>query len=211
MLAGELFRRIEGRSLTAFIAEELAGPLGLDLSLGLPASQEARRAEMIAPPELATSNMAADLNPSQVAAYTNPVIEPLLPNTAAWRACELVSANGFSNARSLARLFGEVAAGRLLSPQTLAQATQLRISGVDEVLGVPAGWGAGFLLNTDGLYGPSAATFGHSGWGGSFAMVDPGRKAALAYTMNRMGTDLVGDPRDVALIAAAYEGLTAAA
>ena len=211
VLAGELFRRIEGRSLTAFIAEELAGPLGLDLSLGLPASQEARRAEMIAPPELATSNMAADLNPSQVAAYTNPVIEPLLPNTAAWRACELVSANGFSNARSLARLFGEVAAGRLLSPQTLAQATQLRISGVDEVLGVPARWGAGFLLNTDGLYGPSAATFGHSGWGGSFAMVDPGRKAALAYTMNRMGTDLVGDPRDVALIAAAYEGLTAAA
>ena len=211
VLAGELFRRIEGRSLTAFVAEELAGPLGLDLSLGLPASQEARRAEMIAPPELATSNMAADLNPSQVAAYTNPVIEPLLPNTAAWRACELVSANGFSNARSLARLFGEVAAGRLLSPQTLAQATQLRISGVDEVLGVPARWGAGFLLNTDGLYGPSAATFGHSGWGGSFAMVDPGRKAALAYTMNRMGTDLVGDPRDVALIAAAYEGLTAAA
>ncbi|WGU40478.1 serine hydrolase domain-containing protein [Phenylobacterium sp. NIBR 498073] len=211
VLAGELFRRIEGRSLTAFIAEELAGPLGLDLSLGLPASQEARRAEMIAPPELATSNMAADLNPSQVAAYTNPVIEPLLPNTAAWRACELVSANGFSNARSLARLFGEVAAGRLLSPQTLAQATQLRISGVDEVLGVPARWGAGFLLNTDGLYGPSAATFGHSGWGGSFAMVDPGRKAALAYTMNRMGTDLIGDPRDVALIAAAYEGLTAAA
>ncbi len=211
VLAGELFRRIEGRSLTAFVAEELAGPLGLDLSLGLPASQEARRAEMIAPPELATSNMAADLNPSQVAAYTNPVIEPLLPNTAAWRACELVSANGFSNARSLARLFGEVAAGRVLSPQTLAQATELRISGVDEVLGVPARWGAGFLLNTDGLYGPSPATFGHSGWGGSFAMVDPGRKAALAYTMNRMGTDLVGDPRDVALIAAAYEGLTAAA
>ena len=29
-----------------------------------------------------------------------------------------------------------------------------RISGVDEVLGVPARWGAGFLLNTDGLYGP---------------------------------------------------------
>lgn len=211
VLAGELFRRIEGRSLGAFIAAELSAPLGLHLTLGLPASEEARRAEMIAPPELATSNMTTDLNPSQAAAYLNPVIEPLLPNTAAWRACELVSANGFSNARSLARLFGEVAAGRLLSPQTLAQATALRISGVDEVLGVPARWAAGFLLNTDGLYGPSEATFGHSGWGGSFAMVDPDRKVALAYTMNRMGTDLVGDPRDVALIAAAYEGLTAAA
>ena len=106
---------------------------------------------------------------------------------------------------------GTVAAGRLLSPQTLAQATQLRISGVDEVLGVPARWASGFLLNTDGLYGPSEAAFGHSGWGGSFAMVDPDRKVALSYTMNRMGTDLVGDPRDVALIAAAYEGLAATA
>jgi CubicO group peptidase (beta-lactamase class C family) len=210
-LAGALIRRIEGRSLTDFVAAELSAPLGLDLTLGLPVSQDARRAEMIAPPELATSNMTTDLNPSQAAAYLNPVIEPLLPNTAAWRACELVSANGFSNARSLARLFGEVAAGRLLSPQTLAQATQLRISGVDEVLGVPARWGAGFLLNTDGLYGPAPATFGHSGWGGSFAIVDPARRAALAYTMNRMGTDLVGDPRDVALIAAAYEGLTTSA
>ena len=211
VLAGELFRRIEGRSLGAFIAAELSAPLGLILTLGLPASEEARRAEMIAPPELATSNMTTDLNPSQAAAYLNPVIEPLLPNTAAWRACELVSANGFSNARSLARLFGEVAAGRLLSPQTLAQATALRISGVDEVLGVPARWASGFLLNTDGLYGPSEAAFGHSGWGGSFAMVDPDRKVALSYTMNRMGTDLVGDPRDVALIAAAYEGLAATA
>lgn len=207
VLAGELFRRIEGRSLGRFIAEELSGPMGLDLSLGLPASEEARRAEMIAPPELATSNMATDLNPSQVAAYTNPVIEPLLPNTAAWRACELSSANGFSNAQSLARLFGAVAAGEVLSPDVLAQATAERIQGVDEVLGVPARWGAGFLLNTGGLYGPEAQAFGHSGWGGSFVVVDPVRRTAIAYAMNRMGTDLVGDPRDMDLIAAAYESL----
>ncbi|WP_304170042.1 serine hydrolase domain-containing protein [Phenylobacterium aquaticum] len=207
VLAGELFRRITGVSLGQFIAAELAGPMELDLTLGLPVSEEARRAEMIAPPEMATSNMATDLNPSQVAAYTNPVIEPLLPNTAAWRACELSSANGFSNARSLARLFGAVAAGEVLRPETLAQATALRIEGVDEVLGVQARWGAGFLLNTDGLYGPRPEAFGHSGWGGSFVVVDPVARAAIAYTMNRMGTDLVGDPRDVALIAAAYEGL----
>jgi CubicO group peptidase (beta-lactamase class C family) len=207
VLAGELFRRIEGRSLGRFIVEELSGPMGLDLTLGLPVSEEARRAEMIAPPELATSNMTTDLNPSQAAAYLNPVIEPLLPNTAAWRACELSSANGFSNARSLARLFGAVAVGRLLRSSALAQATTEQISGVDEVLGVPARWGAGFLLNTDGLYGPQETAFGHSGWGGSFVLVDPVKRISIAYAMNRMGTDLVGDPRDVALIAAAYEGL----
>lgn len=212
-LANELFRRIEGRSVGTFIAEELAGPFGLDLTLGLPVSEEARRAEMIAPPELATSNMTTDLNPSQLAAYLNPVMEPLRPNTAAWRACEIPSANGFSNARSLARLFGAVAGDgtldgrRIVGPEALAQATTLQIEGVDEVLGVPVRWGVGFLLNTDGLYGPETKAFGHSGWGGSFAMVDPVKRTAIAYTMNRMGTDLVGDPRDVALIAAAYEGL----
>ena len=209
-LANALFRRIEGRGLGQFIAEELAGPLGLDLTLGLPPSQEARRAEMIAPPELATSNMGTDFNPSQLAAYTNPVVEPLLPNTPAWRACEIPSANGFSNARSLARLFGALAADgvvdglRLLGPNTLALATMERFRGIDEVLGVPARWGAGFLLNTDGLYGPEEKAFGHSGWGGSFVMVDPVRRFAMAYTMNRMGADLVGDPRDAALIAATY-------
>lgn len=207
VLAGELFRRIEGRSLGRFITEELSAPMGLQLTLGLPACEELRRAEMIAPPELATSNRQPDMNPSQVAAFMNPVIEPLLPNTAAWRACELSSANGFSNAGSLARLFGAVPTGRLVSAETLRQATRERIRGVDEVLGVPARWGAGFLLNTDGLYGPSPNAFGHSGWGGSFVMVDLERRVSLAYAMNRMGTDLVGDPRAAALVAAAYQDL----
>lgn len=207
VLAGELFRRIEGRGLGRFIAEELSGPMGLELSLGLPASGDARRAEMIAPPEMATSTMQTDMNPSQIAAFTNPVIHPLLPNTAAWRSCELSSANGFSNAGSLGRLFGTLAAGRLLSAETLRQATVERIRCVDEVLDVPARWAAGFLLNTDGLYGPALDTFGHSGWGGSFVLVDPERRTSLAYAMNRMGTDLVGDPRANALVAAAYDGL----
>lgn len=207
VLAGELFRRIEGRSLGRFITEELSAPRGLELSLGLPESEDVRRAEMIAPPEMASSAMQPEMNPSQVAAYTNPVIHPLLPNSAAWRSCELSSANGFSNAGSLARLFGAVAAGGLLSAETLRQATAERIRGVDEVLGVPARWAAGFLLNTDGLYGPAPDAFGHSGWGGSFVMMDLKRRMSLAYAMNRMGTDLVGDPRANALVAAAYEGL----
>jgi CubicO group peptidase (beta-lactamase class C family) len=157
--------------------------------------------------------MTTDLNPSQMAAYLNPVVEPLLPNTAAWRACEIPSANGFSNARSLARLFSAAAGDgtldgrRIVGPEAMAQATRLQIEGVDEVLGVPARWGAGFLLNTDGLYGPETRAFGHSGWGGSFVVVDPVRNLTIAYTMNRMGTDLVGDPRDVALIAAVYDDL----
>lgn len=45
-----------------------------------------------------------------------------------------------------------------------------------------------------------------SGWGGAFGFADPVRGLGVACAMNRMGTDLAGDPRNAALIAAVYEG-----
>jgi len=63
------------------------------------------------------------------------------------------------------------------------------------------------LKNAMGIYGPSENAFGHSGWGGSFAFADPDKGIGFAYTMNRMGTDLIGDPRNMALLAALYEAL----
>lgn len=213
LLANEVFRRITGQTLGEFVRAELASPYGLDLSIGLPVDQDHRRAEMIAPPELASTLDRGPMNPSQIAAFSNPVVEPLFPNTPEWRAAEVPSANGFANARSLARLFGAAASGggldghRLLGQPALDAATALQIEGVDEVLGVYARWGAGFLLNPNGLYGPEPRTFGHSGWGGSFAFADPVRRLGVSYVMNRMGTDLVGDPRATALIAATYEAV----
>lgn len=65
-----------------------------------------------------------------------------------------------------------------------------------------ARWGAGFLLNRDNVYGPSSATFGHSGWAGSFAKADPATGVGIGYLMKRRGTDIIGDPRDQAIIAA---------
>ena len=43
-----------------------------------------------------------------------------------------------------------------------------------------------------------------SGWGGFFAFADPERGWAVAYTMNRMGADLIGDPRSFALLDVLY-------
>ena len=45
-LVGEVIRRITGRSVGAFVADELAGPLGLDLWVGLPDEQQARVAPL---------------------------------------------------------------------------------------------------------------------------------------------------------------------
>ena len=41
-LAGEIIRRVSGRTAGQFLAEEIAGPLSLDLWIGLPEDQDAR-------------------------------------------------------------------------------------------------------------------------------------------------------------------------
>ena len=212
-LANGLFRRVTGQSLGAFVAAEFAAKRGLEVAIGLPSAWQDHAATMIAPPELSSSaaaDGAVELTPAQFAALANPPVDPLAPNSAAWRAAEIPSANGFATARALANLYGALASDRvcggtlLMGAEALNAATLPRIVGMDAVLPIPARWGAGFLLNNDSLYGPSAAAFGHSGWGGSFAMADPATGVGIAYVMNRMGTDIVGDPRDQAIIAAVY-------
>ncbi|MCZ8149309.1 MAG: serine hydrolase domain-containing protein [Novosphingobium sp.] len=209
-LATALFRRAEGRSIRQFVHDEFEP---LDIHIGLPPTRMASAATMIAPPELSSTDLAVEYTPAQLAALANPMIDPLAPNTSAWRAAEIPSANGFATARGLARLYGALAdegrldGRRLVSGEVLAAATAEQISGIDAVLGIQASWGCGFLRNTDGVYGPNDRAFGHSGWGGSFAFADPERRIGMAYTMNRMGTDLMGDPRNVALIDAVYAAL----
>lgn len=208
ILATELFRRIDGRSLRRFVTEELRAKRGLDISIGLEGADESRRAEMIAPPEMDSAQMGS-LTPPQVAALGNPSLDPLLPNDLAWRRADLPSANGHTNARALAGLYALLIDSLvpLVAADTLAKATALQVEGTDLVLGVPVRWGAGFLLNSNGVYGPNATAFGHSGWGGSFAFADPTTGLALSYTMNRMGMQLLDDPRDLALIDAVYRAL----
>jgi len=209
ILATALFKRIEGRSLKAFIADELRGQRGLDIMIGLDPAQADRAAEMVAPPEMNSGDIGG-FSPAQLAALTNPGLDPRLPNTPDWRAADLPSANGFSNARALAGLYAALLPGAtaaLVSQDALAQATQVRIEGPDLVLGLFARWGAGFLVNSEELYGPNPEAFGHSGWGGSFAFADPKAGVAMAYTMNQMSELLRGDPRGVALIDAVYRSL----
>ncbi|PZR31482.1 serine hydrolase domain-containing protein [Caulobacter segnis] len=209
LLATELFERVEGRSLKQFVADELAGARGLDIAIGLGPSRTDQAAEMLAPAGMGSGDIGS-FNPAQVAALTNPGLDPRLPNTAAWRAAEIPSANGFSNARALAGLYAGLLLGAkapLVSAAAITQATEVRIEGRDLVLDLFARWGAGFLVNSEQLYGPNPEAFGHSGWGGSFAFADPKAGIAMAYTMNQMSQLLRGDPRGVALIDAVYGAL----
>jgi CubicO group peptidase (beta-lactamase class C family) len=211
VLATALFARIEGRSIRQFVAEEIAAPYGLDFTIGLAPDQADRAAEMLAPPGMGSSSIGA-LNPAQIAALTNPSLDPRIANTAAWRAADLPSANGHGHARALAAFYAALLpnadpARRPASPAAIAQATAPRIEGEDLVLGLFARWGAGFLVNSEELYGPNPEAFGHSGWGGSFAFADPKADLAMGYVMNRMSDQLRGDPRAMALIEAVYRSV----
>lgn len=212
-LASAILKRAEGRTIADFVEDEFRQRLGLEIFIGLPSPEIPHVSNVLAPPDMGSQDNAQELTSPQVAALANPAFAPTVANEPDWRKAEIPSANGHATARSLAQLYGALATDgtsngtRIAGPGTLRQARSLQIEGLDAVLSIEARWGCGFLLNTNGVYGPNPDSFGHSGWGGSFAFGDPANGLGVAYTMNQMGTDLVGDLRSMALIDALYASL----
>jgi CubicO group peptidase (beta-lactamase class C family) len=210
-LAGEIFRRVDGRRMGAAFREDLAKPFGLDIWIGLPDSEAGRVAELQRPKALPNFG---HHNEATRAAFLTPWAQPGGGGAAALRSFDLPSATGLATAQALARLMGALAndgwldGENILSPALIAEAARSRIRGQDLVLPYEMSWGAGFMRNeTVHPWGSGNATFGHSGWGGSCVFADPDRKLAGAYVMNRQSTDLLGDSRPRRLIEAAYAGL----
>jgi CubicO group peptidase (beta-lactamase class C family) len=215
-LVGEVVRRIDGRSPGAFFRDEVARPLGAEFWIGLPEAEEPRVGEMIPPdpPEpLVAPPPPGHPQHALRSALGNPRVTQEIANTRAWRAAEVPAANGQANARGAARVMAALACGgaldgaKLLSEATLARAIGEQCYGRDLVLG-PMRWGLGFMLASAELpLSPNPRTFGHGGWGGSFAMADVDARASLAYVMNRMSPGTTGDKRLGRLIRAFYAGL----
>ncbi|MDB5422969.1 MAG: estA [Phenylobacterium sp.] len=207
-LAGEVFRRVEGRTMGTALREDLAGPFGLDIWIGLPDSEFGRVAELQRPsalPDFGHHNAATR------AAFLTPWSSPAGRTQAEWRRMEIPSANGHCTALALARLMGALAndgwldGEDILSPALIAEAARQRIRGQDLVLPFEMSWAAGFMRNEAvHPWGPGDQTFWHSGWGGSCAFADPERRLGGAYVMNKQSTDLLGDHRPRRLIEAAY-------
>ena len=207
-LAGEIFRRVDGRTLGRALAEDIALPHGLDLWIGLPESEDARVAEVERPKALPHFG---EINEPRRLAFMTRWASPGVRGGDGWRRAELPASNGHCTAGALARLMGAIAAdGRLggstvLSPPAIAAASRERIHGPDLVMPYDMSWGAGFMRNARlGMYGSNPRNFGHSGWGGSCAFADPDAEVAAAYVMNRQSSLLLGDPRSRHLIEAAY-------
>ncbi len=219
-LVGEIIRRVDGRDIGTFVAEELSGPLGMDFWIGAPEEVFPRIAPLIDQPPPASAEemelMMAVLGPGTMGYRALTMDGAMLVegggfgtafNDPAIWAAQMPAANGITDARSLARAYAscltEVDGTRLLEPETLARVTEVRSEGPDLTLAITSRFGLGFMLHEEQfmpMFGPGS--FGHAGAGGSLGYGDTDAGIGFGYVMNQMTASLTGDPRT--------EGLTEA-
>lgn len=213
-ILGEVVRRVTGRSLGRFFAEEIARPLGIDFWIGLPPEQLGRCARII-PPE-ALPSLADLFGPSSLTARVMHGPSGLFFYDDMWNrpevlAAEMPSSNGVGDARALARLYaalvGEVDGIRMLAPDTVAAACVVEAEGPDRVISFPSCFGLGFALQPMVAPGAGPRAFGHPGAGGSLGFGDPAARLGFGYVTTRMKFDPTGDERTKGLVAAVYRSL----
>ena len=206
-LVGEVIRRLTGMSVGTFLAREIAGPLKADVFVGLPAELEPRVARILGPRAPAAGG---EISEPALMALINPVQDAEAPNDRAWRAAEIPAVNGQASAMGLARLYAPLARrGRFEGRQCLSDSVIQAMSApattdrrTDMLMGLVDSWGMGFMLNPLNAYGPGRRAFGHSGWGGTFGCADPDLELATGYVCNQMGSEMLFDPRALALAGA---------
>lgn len=223
-LVGEVVRRITGKSLGTFFADEVAGPLGLDFWIGLPETERERVAPLVtwstpkdpAMAELMEQFMGPDTMLGKALGGPGGIFtsEPGIFNRPEVWAGEMPAANGITDARSLARMYAGVAgtveggpAEPLLGADQIARATELQTEGADQVLYLETTFGLGFFLASAMARYGVPGNFGHTGAGGSVGFADPTNGIGFGYVMNRMMQGLLGDPRSSGLIQATYDSI----
>jgi CubicO group peptidase (beta-lactamase class C family) len=232
-LAGELVRRASGRSLGTFVREEIAGPLGLDLWLGLPEEVEPRVARMgYADPQPGDEQSRLAI---VVATQPESVQAKMLGNTGnymfgqdtgfdsrAGHAAEIGATGAITNARALAGMYAPLACGgtargvTLVGPGQIPRMATTVSAGPDAMLFANSRFTYGFVPSIDNRHEPpgyrdsmilSADAFGHPGLGGGVGFASPANRMSFGYTMNAMGPGTALNPRGQSLVDAVYTSL----
>jgi CubicO group peptidase (beta-lactamase class C family) len=222
-LVSEVLRRVTGMTEGDFLAAEIAGPLGLDFWIGLPAELEPR----VWPHTIWMTPSTSTPTPTRQAwadagvDVDDPVVVELLAqaelmgdvisylDTRDGHAAQIPASNGITNARGLARMYaatiGEVDGVRLLSPEAVEFFRTSRTRRLPPVpalapLGAGGEMGLGFAIADPpgavfrGM--PIPGSFGHSGAGGVHGLANPARGIAAGYTCTSMHADISrADPR----------------
>jgi CubicO group peptidase (beta-lactamase class C family) len=215
-LVGEVVRRVSGKALKQFVAEDIAGPLGADFQIGAAEADWGRISDVVPPPPLPFDFAALDPDSPTLKTLTGPLVLAETANTPGWRRADIGGANGHGNARSVARIMSVVARGgevdgvRLLGQDTIDLIFREQQNGIDLVLGVPLRFGIGYgLPQLDILpWLPVERICYWGGWGGSMIVMDVGRRMTISYMMNKMGPGIIGSERSAEYGQAIYDALT---
>jgi CubicO group peptidase (beta-lactamase class C family) len=211
-LIGEIVRRVSGKPLKAFVAEEIAGPLGADFQIGALERDWDRIAPVVPPPPLPIDFDALDHNSPIYKTFTGPLLDASYANTPAWRQADMGATNGHGNARSVARILRVLSLGggadgtRLLSPETIELIFDEQSHGPDLVLLAPLRFGIGWALpETETVpYISQGRCCFWGGWGGSLIVCDLDRRLTISYMMNNMAAGIIGSERSEAYVRAVY-------
>ena len=221
---GELVRRVSGKSLGTFFAENVAGPLGMRYWIGLPDGETPHIAPIrIYEPQ--PTDVPGDFV-MQLLGDPKSIPHLSILNVGGWEAnqaeahkAEIGGAGGITNARNQVKMYEQLATGggKLVSKDRLDHMSRVATSTArDATLQVGTRFGPGFMKSMDNrgatpgnqdsaILGDRA--FGHVGAGGSIGFADPECGLAFSYTMNQMGNGILLNERGQSLIDAAYEAL----
>jgi CubicO group peptidase (beta-lactamase class C family) len=213
-LIGEVIRRITGQRPSQFFAAEIAGPLGADFHIGLPPTEFARVANLVPWPPQPAYQADLDRNGPAYKTFTGPPMDGNIEfsRTERWRRAEIPAANGYGNARSIARIQSAVACGgavdgvRLLSPKTIDRIFEVQSDGIDLVLGYRLKIGVGYGLPWPEVlpFVPEGRVCFGSGAGGSLVLADADRRLTIAYVMNKLAAYPIVTPIAAALVERVY-------
>jgi CubicO group peptidase (beta-lactamase class C family) len=211
-LIGEVIRRVTGKTIGRFLADEIAGPLGVadDYYIGVPEEADNRVSLLVQGSALDQPNG----NRFHDLALYNPRVTPHVTWAVEWRRAELPAMNGHGNARGLAALQSVLASGgangvRLMSETGRTRVLEQQSDGADLVIGVPCRWAMGFAQ--DMLLFPGAPRGVRAGWwggnGGSLSFIDLDARMSIGFVPNRWISGAFEQHRSGNIVKAAYQAL----
>jgi len=213
-LMAELVRRVTGRPLRDFIADEISGPLGADFYLGLRDDQfdqvatvypssDARKSATVAKDAIPTAEPSIEediARRTRAGSFSGTLGDELTVfNSAAWRRTDFAGSSGHANAKGMGTIIAALAndgttGGRqLLSSGTIDQIFREQANGIDAYYMKPIRWGIGYALapleqkerGPLPFIRPGNRTCYWYGTGGSLVLADGERRVAIGYAMNR--------------------------
>jgi len=171
-LLGELIRRVDGRTPSAFLADEI----GLDFGFALPDEDIARCAELEYDAPDWPVRMLGEPDSVHARAVSNPAgaRDLTVVNSDLWRKAAVPAVNLHATATAIAHFYARMLDGSLPSLAVRAY------TGIDLFLETEVTWGLGVQFEADG-------TWGHGGLGGNAGWADPASGLAIAYVTRRLG------------------------